>query len=94
MLESEGIEVDLVDYMNVGLSQATVRELLKLLGVAPEEIIRKKEALFAELGLEGAGKAAIVRSLAEHPRLLQRPIVVHGQAAVIARPIERVHEIL
>jgi arsenate reductase len=69
---------------------------VKALGVAPREILRTRDAAYEELGLE-SGKhsdAQLLELMAKHPGLIQRPIVVRGKKAVVARPVEKVEELL
>lgn len=69
--------------------------MLALLGTDdPLAITRTGEPLFAELGLADAGRDRLLDALAEHPALIQRPIVVAGGRAVVARPPERALELL
>lgn len=66
------------------------------LGMNPRELLRKNEAAYRELELGGRelSDEEIIRALAEHPELLQRPIVERGSRAVIARPVENVRALL
>ena len=66
------------------------------LGVSPRELLRKNEAAYRELelGSRELSDEEIIRALAEHPELLQRPIVERGQRAVIARSVENVRTLL
>jgi arsenate reductase len=59
-------------------------------------MLRKKEPLYAELGLAGKSPSVerVARLLAEHPRLLERPVLVKGARTVVARPAERTAEFL
>lgn len=69
---------------------------MKALGVSPREILRTKDAGYEELGL-ASGKhsdAQLLELMAKHPGLIQRPIVVRGKKAVVARPIERIEALL
>ncbi len=96
LIESRGIGFDRVEYHVEGLSEAQIRELLAKAGIGPREALRTREPLVAELGLDdpAIGDDELVRRMAEHPALLQRPIVVRGDRAVLARPPERVLELL
>jgi arsenate reductase len=70
--------------------------LCRALGVSPREILRTKEPAYAELGL-GSGRhsdAELLELLARNPGLIQRPIVVRGKKAVIARPVEAIATLL
>lgn len=95
LLRSRGIEFEKINYVIEPLSAPEIRALLAKLGVGPRALLRTREPEYRELGLAGdVSDERIVAALAEHPVLLQRPIVVNGPRAVLARPVERVLEIL
>jgi arsenate reductase len=74
----------------------TLKALLNLLGMGPRELLRTKEKLYKELGLDDPqlSDAELIQAMVENPRLIERPIVIHGDQAVIARPVEKLKEIL
>jgi arsenate reductase len=97
LLAERGIEYEGVEYHRTGLDEATIRDLLAKTGVGPRDVLRLRDPLVAELGLldgEGVSDDALIAAMAEHPQLLQRPIVVRGDRALLARPVERVLELL
>jgi arsenate reductase len=95
ILAERGVEADVVEYLRVPPDRAALARLLELLGTDdPATIVRRDEPAFAELGLDGAGRDVLLDAIAAHPELLQRPIVVVGDRAVVARPPERVLELL
>lgn len=96
LLRERGIDYDAVDYHVSGLDEDEVRELVRKAGVPARELLRKREPVYAELGLgqREVPDEEAVRLMAEHPQLLQRPVVVRGDRAVLARPAERVLELL
>nr|WP_244243954.1 ArsC/Spx/MgsR family protein [Lysobacter alkalisoli] len=73
-----------------------LRRLLGMLGLAPRELMRKGEAEYAELGLDdpSLGDDALIQVMHAHPRLIERPIFINGDRAVVGRPPERVLELL
>ena len=85
-----------MNYFVEAVGEAKLRELIAKMGFAPRELLRKNEAAYRELGLAGRELSddEIVRLLVERPELLQRPIVERGSRAVLARPAERLREIL
>jgi len=96
LLRERGIDYDAVDYHVFGLEQDEVRELVRKTGEPARNLFRTREPIYAELGLadrEVADDEAIAL-MAEHPQLMQRPVVVRGDRAVLARPIERALELL
>jgi len=93
LLAERGVEVEKVEYHVEGLREDELRELLRKAGLRPSETLRLREAGARELAAAG-DEDAIVAAMVARPELLQRPIVVHGDRAVLARPVERVLEIL
>ena len=96
LLRERGIEPALVEYLKDPPSTETLDHLATLLGVEPREMMRHGESEYRDLGLEDPelGRDALLQAIADHPRLLERPIVVNGNRAAIGRPPERVLEIL
>jgi arsenate reductase len=96
LLEEAGADVVVVEYLKTPPSALELAEIARKVGVHPRELIRTKEPEFQALGrpLEDLGAAAAIAAIAEHPILLQRPILVRDERAVVARPPERVDEIL
>jgi arsenate reductase (glutaredoxin) len=96
LLTERGIDFERVNYHVDPLSVSEIRDLLGKAGVRPGEVLRKKEPVYAALaiGERDLSDDELVDLMAEHPELLQRPIVVRGDRAVLARPVERVLELL
>jgi arsenate reductase (glutaredoxin) len=97
LLSERGVEYEGVAYHDVGISEQRIRELARKAGVRPRDLLRRREPLASELGLlddDGPGDDELAALMAEHPRLLQRPIAERGDRAVLARPVERVLELL
>ena len=96
LLRERGIEPELVEYLKDPPSAEVLKQLASLLGVEPREMMRHGEPEYRELGLDDPdlGRAALLQAVADHPRLLERPIVVNGDRAAIGRPPEHVLEIL
>ncbi|TWU62090.1 arsenate reductase (glutaredoxin) [Crateriforma conspicua] len=96
LLQSRGLDVRVIKYLEEPPSEKQLRQIVKLLGIRPEQLVRKGEKLFKELGLadQTLTDKQWIATLAEHPRLIERPIVVHDGKAAIGRPIDQVVEIL
>jgi len=96
LIEARGITPTIVRYLETPPTAKELRGLLDTLGLKPRDLLRTKEAEYKALGLGDAGRsdAAILDAIASHPVLLERPIVVNGRRAVIARPPERALEVL
>ena len=94
LLDERGIDFHSVDYHVTGIEEPELRELLRKLGTGPREILRAREPLVKELGLDAprVSDEQLIAQMVAHPQLVQRPIVVRGGRAVLARPIERALE--
>jgi len=86
-LEAEGYQPRVINYLETPLTVEEIRRLVKQLGIAPSSLIRAPD--FTRLGLTPTSDPEeLIRLIVEHPILLQRPIVVVGDRARIARPVE------
>ncbi len=95
MLDEKGIPYRYRDYVKNPLSEAEIRGVLKRLGLRPKDVLRTKDPAFQQLGLTGdEPDAQLIAAMAEHPTLLQRPIGVEGDRAVVGRPPERLLELV
>jgi arsenate reductase (glutaredoxin) len=95
LLDEKGIEYRYRDYVKNPLSEAEIRDVLKLLGLRPREVLRTKDPAFKELGLTGdEPDAQLIAAMAKHPTLLQRPTGISGGRAVVGRPPERLLELV
>lgn len=95
ILEERGVEYELVEYLETPPDRRSLEGIARRLEAGGvRAMVRSKEPLYAELGLENATDEELLDTLARHPRLLERPIVVSGERAVVARPPERVLELL
>ncbi len=96
LLQERGVEVPVVEYLEQPLGKAQLKELCALLGIKPVQLVRTKEALFEELGLstDKGSDASWFTVLAEHPRLMERPILVYRGRAAIGRPTENLLKLL
>ena len=96
ILESRGVDLEIVEYLGAHLSVKHLEQLLELLPDDPAELVRK-DSHFKDLGLDAAdytSAAEVAALLASHPKLMQRPVGVRGSTAIIARPSERIEELL
>ena len=95
LLRSHGIEPTIIEYLTTPPSAAELSRIVALLGIAPETLVRKGEELFKT---SFRGKTLDdhqwIDALTRHPILLERPIAVRGERAVVGRPPERVLELL
>jgi arsenate reductase len=96
ILRGRGVEFDAIEYLKRPLDRPTLVRVLSLLASPPAELVRKDKR-FQELGLRAEDYVSgdqVVALLLEHPELMQRPIVIRGDQAIIARPGEKVLELL
>jgi arsenate reductase (glutaredoxin) len=95
ILAERGIDADYVRYLEQTPSRADIEALLTLLGTDdPRAIMRTGEAVYSELGLAGAARDALLEAMVANPILIERPIVIRGDRAVVARPPENVLDLL
>lgn len=96
LLETEGVPLTIVRYLDTPPDAGTLKALLRKLGVSARELLRTKEEEYTSLALDNPSlnEDDLIAAIVAHPRLLERPVVVHGNRAVIARPPERLKELL
>lgn len=96
LLEARGQAPRIVRYLETPPDAATLKSLLKSLGISARELLRSKEPEYAELGLDDPklSEAKLIAAMVAHPRLIERPIAVDGKRALIGRPPEKVLELL
>jgi arsenate reductase len=95
LLEDRGVAVDHVHYLETPLTVADLEQLMGRLGIDdPRQMMRTTEPLYAELEFENADPETLLTGIAQHPILLERPIFDNGERAVVARPPERLLELL
>lgn len=95
LLQERGVEPELVLYLQTPPTAAELKALLGKLGLTAAELVRSKEAAYRERGLgKSSSEAELLAAMAEEPKLIERPILVCGERAVIGRPPENVLELL
>ena len=96
LLRESGVDFEKIDYTVESIPKAKLKELIRKMGIKPRDLLRKKEAVYQDLGLDDPGVTddQIVDAMVDHPGLIQRPIVEMGDRAVLARPVEKVNELL
>jgi arsenate reductase len=95
LLADRGVAMERIDYQVMGVTRAQLDEIIAKSGLSARDIVRTKEAEYAELSLGDptVTDETILDAIAAHPVLLQRPVVINGDRAVLARPAERVLEL-
>ena len=95
ILKEAGVDAELIRYLDAPPTRSELIGLMKMLGIDdPRQMMRTGEAAYKELALASAGPDELLDAIVSHPILLERPIFVRGDRAVIARPPERVNELL
>jgi arsenate reductase (glutaredoxin) len=92
LLDERGIDFERIDFHVEPLTEPEIRELVRKTGEPARNLFRRSEPVFAELKLDERRPEddEAIALMAEHPPLMQRPVVVRGERAVLARPVERV----
>ena len=93
-MTEKGIEFESVDYTKESLSPGELKRLLQSAGLKPQEALRNNEAAYKQyVADKNLSVAQLIRVMAEHPELIQRPIVTRGSQAVLARPADKLSEL-
>ncbi len=94
LLRDNGVEPEVVQYLKTPPSRDELVKLIRDAGIDVRTAVRKREALYDELGLGDATDDELLDAMAEHPILIERPFVVTPKGTRLARPVDAVREIL
>jgi len=96
LIRGKGTEPTVVEYLKNPPSAGQIKGWLKALGMAPRDLMRKKEDEYGDLGLADTSLSddALIQAMVENPRLIERPVVTNGDKVALGRPPENVLEIL
>jgi len=94
LLRKQGVEPEVIEYLKTPPSPAELKRLIKMLGLKPRALLRRKEAKEAGLDKPSLTDDAIIAGMVKHPIAIERPIAVKGNKAALGRPPEKVLEIL
>jgi arsenate reductase (glutaredoxin) len=94
LLRDNGYQPDIVEYLKTPPTRAQLVELITDAGIEVRAAVRKREALYTELGLADASDDELLDAMAAHPILIERPFVTTAKGTRLARPIDAVREIL
>jgi len=96
LIEAAGAEVETILYIQNPLSEGEIQDLIGKLGFgSARELMRKGEAIYKELNLKNEDDdSALIAAMAAHPKLIERPIVVKGNSAILGRPPENTKKFL
>ncbi len=95
-LKESGADFEAIDYYTDAIPKAKLGELLRKMGMKARDLLRTKDPIYKtlKLGERDLSESEILDLMVEHPDLIQRPIVEKGSRAILARPAERLKEIL
>ena len=94
ILEEQGVEAEVVKYLEETPSSEEIKAVLKKLNISARELMRTKEDEYKTLGLKDeTDEQKLIEAMAAHPKLIERPIVIKGDKAVLGRPPEKVLEL-
>lgn len=96
ILNNKGVNVSVVEYLNTPPSSVELNEVLNLLGLEPHDLMRKHEAPYKENKLDNPdlSREQLIQAMIDNPVLIERPIIINGNKAIIGRPPEKVLDIL
>lgn len=96
LIEESGNKPQVIEYLKTPPTAKELDSILKMLNREPQELMRKGESIYRELNLaeQQLSHAEAIAVMIEHPKLIERPIVVKGRQAVLGRPPENVNELL
>ena len=94
LLRENGIEPEVVLYLKTPPTRAELVTMITDAGIGVRAAVRKRESLYGELGLADASDDELLDAMVEHPILIERPFLVTDKGTRLARPIDKVHEIL
>lgn len=96
MMEEKGVQPEIVQYLDTPPTEDELRDILKLLGIGPRDLMRRKEAEYKAQGLddENLSDDDLIKAMVATPKLIERPIVIANGKAALGRPPEKVLDIL
>lgn len=95
LLQEEGVEAEVVKYLDTPHTKEDIKALLKMLDMRARALMRTKEEIYKELNLkEENDEDKLIAAMVENPKLIERPIVIKDGKAVIGRPIENIVELI
>ncbi len=95
ILENSGKEFEVIKYLEDIPSEKELKQIIKLLGIKPLDLVRKNEAIWkSDYKGKSLSDADIIKAMITHPKLIERPIVINNQSAVVGRPPSTILDIL
>jgi len=93
-LKEKNIDFKVKEYLKDQITKEELKDILNKLDMRPSELIRKKEAIYKELHLESVSEDRLIEVMVQNPKLIERPIIINKDKAVVARPLENIEKIL
>jgi arsenate reductase (glutaredoxin) len=95
LLDENGCEKEIIKYLEQTPNKSEIKKVLAMLGISPRELMRTKEDIYKELDLKNENnEEKLIEAMVENPKLIERPIIIKGNKAIIARPPEKALELL
>jgi len=95
VIEQSNIEFEIIKYLDESISISSIEDILRKLDISARELMRTKENLYLELNVESiVEEITLIKIMSENPKLIERPIIIKGDKAVIGRPIENTINLL
>lgn len=96
LLENEKVDLDIIKYLDEPPDESQLKAVLAQLNMAPRDLMRKNEAIYKELNLNETTLSddELIAVMVKNPKLIERPVLIVGDKAVLGRPPERVLEII
>ena len=93
-LKDKNIEFEVKEYLKKSPTHQELKEVLSKLNMKPSELVRSKETIYKELNLKEASEDSLFEAMVNNPKLIERPIIVNKDKAVVARPLENIEKVL
>ncbi len=95
ILENNNCEIEIVKYLETNPNETQIKNILKMLGITPRELMRQKEEIYLQNKLqEESDDLKLIAAMAKNPILIERPIIIKNDCAIIGRPVERIAEFI
>jgi arsenate reductase len=95
LLQKSGKDFEIVKYLEAIPTKSELKNIITLLGIKPIELVRKNESIWKEnFKGKNLSDSEIIEAMVNHPKLIERPIIINGNKAVIGRPTERILDII
>jgi len=93
-LEEKDVDFKVREYLKTPPTLEELKDILSKLNMKPSELVRSKEAIYKELNLKDANENDLLEAMVKNPKLIERPIIINKDKAVVARPLENIEKVL